>query len=237
MTTPLPRIIGLYGTAGHSLIPYLENGSGLGPVESPNTLNDLLKILERGEDVVLARTHYDMFSHDSVEFRKTDLLFDLVGGSVWGYGAVGQTFMDVSKLNDINTVLSTATWNANRSKTVRGLSKKYLGRASADPHTVVVGHTATNLDFIVDSLPETSDWWHGVGLVPVGGLTTKFSRYYTDQELNYVAVSTAAAKKLDALGFEYGQVTIPPALKRNLPNVAEVFGRTLREASTTKQSL
>lgn len=209
-------------------------------IYDPLNLDDLTKTIKaydpRSKDshLILLRTHYDFSEGMSkAQWRIYEYFFDLIGGTIWG-DAPPNSLESVTyraPLVDYTVPVADAHWGSSRSVLVRGKTKKYLGRASTDPHTILVGYSiefassSKPFDYLVSSLP--NEWWQGVGFIrAISRIPTKFYEHFDD--VNYVSIGASAHEFLDGLGVHHGQFPALPVTEYRDKTENHKMGNALR---------
>lgn len=245
-------IIGLHKISVEQAKTIAEAMGGKIRLYEPISLEDYTRTLKsydprvKNQHLILLKTHYDFAeSLTPAQWREYEYFFDLAGGTVWGDPppAIPETaFTYIGEPVDLNMVVASGQWGADRSILVRGKTKKYFGRASTDPHTILVGYSidfpasSKPFDYIVTSLPDTSEWWHGVGFIRgLSVIPDKFFEHF--DYVNYVAIGPKPSAFLDEKGIKHGSVPSIPAKEYRDNSSNERFGVAIRNAARDQNAI
>src|SRR5690606_4598585 len=115
-------------------------------IYEPSTLDKYVEAVKQydarqNKHLILLNTHYNyadsLKPHD---WRMHEYYFDFKGGTQWGVSVDKENITYREGLEIPGKVVTTATWAQSRAEVVRGLTAKYMGSATFEPHTLIIGY-------------------------------------------------------------------------------------------------
>ncbi len=214
-------------------------------IYEPSTLDKYVEAVKQydarqNKHLILLNTHYNyadsLKPHD---WRMHEYYFDFKGGTQWGVSVDKENITYREGLEIPGKVVTTATWAQSRAEVVRGLTAKYMGSATFEPHTLIIGYgieyPASSYPFkcLLGSLPD--EWWTGVALLRLKDYNKRVQEHF--EFSNVVTLGDTSHEALTELGIEHGAMPKVPydAYHGKVRRYSSRYGAMIREVARTKE--